>query len=758
MSQVNISQVNSFIASTLLCAVFATQTLAKDWLVASPTAYKQALKQVSPGDKVILQNGTWQDFEILFKAQGTKELPIELTAQTKGKVILSGQSNLRLAGKHLIVSDLVFRNGYTPSNEVISFKRNKKDLANHSRVTNVVIEEYSNPDRFESDYWVGIYGKNNRFDHNALIGKRNKGVTLAVRLNSEESQQNHHRIDHNYFGPRPVLGSNGGETLRIGTSHYSMSDSFTVVENNYFDRCDGEVEIISIKSGKNKIRNNTFFESRGTLTMRHGNGNIIEGNVFQGNGVDHTGGIRIINRDQVIKNNYLEGLTGYRFGSGFTIMNGVPNSPINRYHQVVNAQIENNTFVNVDHIQLAAGSDQERSATPKDSYFKKNLFVKTNENHSEKSSFSIFDDISGIIFSDNVSSEVAHKKITAGIEKIEVKLKREKSGLLYPTNKKLKSYGASSQLKPTKKSSTGPSWYSKKPLVKPFDSGITIQVKASENAIFNAVKNASDGDTLVLASGDYVESKIIQVNKTITIKAKAALSAKVSFERSTLFEIIDDGSLKLDGLIISGKNSPDSSGNTLIRTAKWGMQKNYRLVISNNIIKDLAINHSFHLFDSGSRAFADSITVQNNQFSNITGDLFRLNKEQDDLGIYNAEYLTIRNNRIDNVKGALVNLYRGGKDESTFGPHLFFDNNEVVNSSQGKRNKSSATIKLHGVQVADIKNNSFSDSALIDIEHTVGEPVTGITGNKFINTSAPTVVELYAPMPHTANIQNNQIK
>ena len=33
-----------------------------------------------------------------------------------------------------------------------------------------------------------------------------------------------------------VLGSNGGETLRIGTSHYSMFNSNTLVENNYFDR------------------------------------------------------------------------------------------------------------------------------------------------------------------------------------------------------------------------------------------------------------------------------------------------------------------------------------------------------------------------------------------------------------------------------------------------------------------------------------------------------------------------------------------
>jgi hypothetical protein len=61
-----------------------------------------------------------------------------------------------------------------------------------------------------------MYGRHNRFDHNNLAGKKNKGVTMSVRLNTQASQQNYHRIDHNYFGPRQIPGSNGGETLRIG--------------------------------------------------------------------------------------------------------------------------------------------------------------------------------------------------------------------------------------------------------------------------------------------------------------------------------------------------------------------------------------------------------------------------------------------------------------------------------------------------------------------------------------------------------------
>jgi len=276
----------------LILLLGGCEATAKDYLVSNQKAYEDALEQVGPGDVITLANGTWNDFEIVFTGKGKKDKPIRLTAETKGEVILSGQSNLRIGGEYLEVSGLVFKNGYTPTKEVVSFRQNKDNLANHSRVSEIVIDNYNQPERYEVDFWVMMYGKHNRFDHNHLVGKRNKGVTMAVRMNTENSQENYHRIDHNYFGPRPILGSNGGETLRIGTSHHSRKNSYTTVENNYFDRCDGELEIISSKSGKNNILNNTFYESRGTLTMRHGNNTLVEGNVFFGNDVDHTGGIR----------------------------------------------------------------------------------------------------------------------------------------------------------------------------------------------------------------------------------------------------------------------------------------------------------------------------------------------------------------------------------------------------------------------------------------------------------------------------------
>ncbi|MBU2222783.1 MAG: alginate lyase [Gammaproteobacteria bacterium] len=740
---------NIFLA--LMLVPVSVTALATEYFVASKQDYQAISSKLVAGDTIILKNGVWTDFEIVLAGQGSADAPIKLTAETKGQVVLSGLSNLKLAGQYLTVSGLVFKNGYTPSSAVIEFRKNSDELAFHSRVTEVVIDNYNNPDKQESDYWVALYGRQNRLDHSHFVGKRNKGVTIAVRLNSENSQLNHHRIDHNYFGYRPTFGSNGGETLRIGTSHYSLTDSYTLVENNYFEHTNGEVEIISIKSGKNTLRGNVFFESRGTLTLRHGNGNIVEQNLFLGNGVEHTGGIRVINKDQVIRNNYLQGLKGYRFGSGFTVLNGVPNSSINRYHQVENALIVNNSLIDVDHIQLAAGSDAERTAVPINSVMKDNLIFNTNK----QQPFSLFDDVSGIKLSCNIANTEVPAALSYGVKREDVALKKAKNGLLYPVSDKLNT-GAKRDLKVLAKQDTGVSWYPKVPGVVAFDSGQTHQVEQGSTALLAAIVKAGEGDVIVLANGQYDVSKLIKIDKTLTIKAAQAGQARLTFERSALFEIHNGGSLKLEGLAISGTQSPDSAGNTVVRTQKWGMVDNYRFAMLNSHVSQLDINHSFDFFATGKGAFADEITLMGNTFDNVTGDILLLNTEIEDLGIYNAEYVTVKNNTFNNVQGAVVKLYRGGTDESTFGPNLLMADNTLNQVGYGSRNKNKSSLYLHGVQVANILQNTLVGSAPITVEHTVGEPITVIKGNLFDSTRVPTVTELRVEGPHTAVIDNNK--
>lgn len=736
------------IKAVVVCAFFAAHSvMAAEYLVDDQAGYAQAAAKLEAGDSIVLKNGVWNDFEILFEGQGSIDEPITLRAQTKGMVIISGQSNLSLAGEYLVVSGLVFKDGFTPTSTVISFRKSKDELASYSRVTETVIDSFNNPERFENDSWVTMFGRHNRFDHNHLEGKKNKGVTMAVRLNTEASQENHHQIDHNYFGPRQILGSNGGETLRIGTSHYSLTDSFTTIENNYFDRCDGELEIISNKSGNNKFIGNVFFESRGTLTMRHGNDTLVEDNLFFGNGVDHTGGIRLINKRQTIRNNYMEGLAGYRFGGALVVMNGVPDSPINRYHQVEDSLIENNSLINSDHIQLGAGSDLERSAVPVRTEFKSNLIY----NKDEHDPFTIYDDISGITFDGNIINGVNDFKIPQGFDNNKFDVVQTSNGL---TATKENGAGVSNDLKAIDKSQVGTSWYVKPSDNPVFDQGKVISVEPGLDTISSALKVASNSDILNLADGNYTVSRVLNLDKAITLKSESG-NVELFYERGALFEIQDGGSLKLSGLKISGSESPDSSGNAVIRTQRRSMLSNYDLIVENCEVVDLDINHSFDFLNVTKGTFADRIEITNSVFKNITGSLLGLDKESDDYGIYNAEYVTIRDSQFDSLEGDLVDFYRGGTDESTFGPHFELTNSVVNRVGFGKRNKSKSSILLHGVQVTSIEGNKISNSPAITVMHTVGEPVTKITNNQFIDTPEIIVKELNSDKRDTAELSDN---
>ena len=326
---------------------------------------------LNPGDVVILKNGVWQDTFLEFEGVGTQEDPITLRAETPGEVYFTGKSSIEIGGEYLVVDGLVFTQGSLTNGHVIRFQSSSSNQAYHCRLTNTKIYNYNPPSKDTEYKWVSLHGQYNRVDHCHFEGKNHAGATMVVWL---DDQPNYHQIDSNYFGPRPDLGVNGGETIRIGTSDWSMYDSYTTVEGNLFDECDGEIEIISNKSCKNVYRYNTFRNSEGTLTLRHGNGCEIYGNYFFGATDKNSGGIRIIGEDHKVYNNYLQDIPGSGFRAAISITNGVPDSPLNRYFQVINAEVVNNTMVNCDHpLVVGSGASTELSLPPKDCFIANNV-------------------------------------------------------------------------------------------------------------------------------------------------------------------------------------------------------------------------------------------------------------------------------------------------------------------------------------------------------------------------------------------------
>ncbi|WP_433956466.1 polysaccharide lyase 6 family protein [Brevundimonas diminuta] len=699
------------LAAALLWAGAATAQTTT--LVATPAEYQRVLRDVKPGDVIVLKDGVWRDFQILFEAEGRADQPITLTAQTPGGVVLSGQSNLRLAGRQLVVSDLVFRDGWSPTGEVVSFRRSKEHRAVESQVTGLVIDGYNKPDRATSDNWVALYGRDNRFDHNHLTGKNNVGTTLVVVRDEQQGLDNRHRIDHNYFGPRPNLGSNGGETLRVGTSADSLSASNTVVENNWFEGADGEVEIVSNKSGGNTYRGNVFYHSRGSMVLRHGDGNLVENNVFLGGGKPHTGGIRVINRNQTVRNNYMEGITGDGFTAALSVMHGVPDSPINRYHQVVGAVIENNTIIDARSLFLGVGMDVERSAPPIDSRFARNLVV-SSDGHDPMRRLG---NLSGVVFADNV--QAAQRDIA---------LVRGTNGLLAPETPQ--GAGASPDLVMIPREATGVAWYPKDVRTVRLDQGAEIAVHPAEGALAAAVAAARPGDVLVLAPGRYAVDRTLTVGAPLTVRGSGQGRVEIAFSRPSLFEVAKGGSLKLASLSVTGADAPDETGNAVIRVAPGSSAANFDLVLEGVEVRDLTVNRGFNVIALGKGVMADRVLLRDVRVENITGSVISAAAETDDRGTYNAELVQIEGGAFSRIGGSVVDLYRGGTDESTFGPRLVIKGASFERVGSAER----PSILMRGVQHAELVDNTLMDSGAISFSHRVGEPVLAVAGNRLVRT------------------------
>jgi len=712
-----------FYPFVLFIAIFSFSQISNAKLVKTLEQFNKAVESLQPGDDIVLANGTWKDVELVFKAKGSPTKLIVLKAQTPGKVIITGRSNLAFSGEHIVISGLVFKDGYTPTGEVISFRTSNDDLANNSRVTNTVIDNFSTIDRPMSDLWVAMYGKNNRFDHNTLVNKRNRGVTLAVRMNTEASRKNNHVIEYNYFGPRQILGSNGGETLRIGTSHFSREYSNTIAQFNYFDRTNGEHEIISNKSSGNSLINNVFFETQGTLTMRHGHFTKVEGNYFLGNRKPNTGGIRIINESQSVSNNYMYGLTGKRLRGALVIMNGVPNSTPNRYDPVIDSAMNNNIVIDSDYIELGAGADEERSAPPTTSEFKGNIIL----GKSNLKPFTLYDDMSGINFKGNYLNEEASTPIKSGFASTPYSVTVNKHGLKSPSQALLDKIGFGEVKLPVTKEEAGTNFYPKNEAIVAFNSGETIVVKAGINTLLAALDASKPGDVLVLKNGgEYLLTKFAEVHHPITIMAKKGKKPIIRSQKPNFINIENGGALAVDNLWFDGAESPDYKGNSIISTSSTSMNINYNLSVSNVKVTNLDVNGYFYFFKANAGTFADTIEIMDSEFSNITGAILQMNREVDDLGVYSVENLVISGNTFTDIKEEVATIYRGGTDESTFGPIVTVNDNTLTNVGKGPTHRSGASMYFHGVQKLNISNTTWNNSAPLEIFLTNGGPITVI--------------------------------
>lgn len=694
-------------------------------VVRNAAELNSAGKNAKPGDAIILQNGEWKDLIISLSCSGTPEQPIVFKAETRGSVVITGHSQLKLGGSFLVVDGWYFTNGYAGDNPVIDFKIDNNQPANHCRVTHCVIDDFNNAKRMQENYWVSFSGKNNRLDHCSFKNKKNMGVLLAVLLDDDRSRQNFHCIDHNYFGQRIPLASNSGEIIRIGVSQHAGFNSYTQITDNFFEHCDGEAEIISIKSGSNLVRGNFFKECQGAVVLRHGDNNTVENNIFLGNDKEGTGGVRVINKGQWVVNNYFYKCRGMYFRSPLTVMNGIPHSPAHRYVQVRDAVIANNTFYNCSPVSFCDGSDGERTLPPGNVFFANNIFF----NDRDSSVYKVYDDISGFHFLGNEINKEIKQIVSAGFTKNSFSTRKNDIVPLLVSNsnhdtaipdsvqsiagKRLQQplsgkagFAGLDDLKKIQANayhSAGAGWFKQlsnpKPLKPLFVNCTTTQ------ELYRQVER-KEPVIIRLTGKTYSLYKPLLISKQVWLTGNPKIPVQINTGvLESVFIVSGNGHLLLQNLNIDGKGIKATH---FICSDSAAGSDHYNVAVRHCIIGGLARqNGCQNLFYASKYTVADSIVFYKNLFFNNNCNGLMMAGETDDKGYYNAEKILISHNNFSAQQGILLNVYRGGNDESTLGPQLLFAHNKIRNCSTGDN---AALIQLTGVQWSTLYSNYFLNS------------------------------------------------
>lgn len=387
-----------FVLMALLLSGFS---LHAQTVVTTKTALQNGVNAASPGQVFVLADGTYNNFSCSFTRVATAENPIIIKAQTVGGVTFTGASYFTFKkSAHIIFEGFVFN--CTGNNTLV-----KLEASNNIRLTRNVFEQASTSSvkwivvvGTYNDYTFQFLSHHNRIDHNIFKNKLTGGNFITIdgtynETQTENYQSTYDRIDHNYFYNNSPRVENEKESIRIGNSQLCTSNGYTTVEFNLFEDCDGDPEIVSVKSNNNFIKHNTFKRNYGTLCLRQGNGTRVEGNYFFGAGKAngtfgttpiYTGGIRVYGTDHVIVNNYFEGLKGTMWEAPITLTQGdqITGASTNYslHYRAERITIAYNTLVNNDYgIEIGyAKSDGSYNKKLMDIYIANNLVTGSQNN------------------------------------------------------------------------------------------------------------------------------------------------------------------------------------------------------------------------------------------------------------------------------------------------------------------------------------------------------------------------------------------
>lgn len=376
----------------LICCILSVAGIATaETHLISTAAQFNALPVLNAGDRVVLLDGDYGTLDkTLYSSivdDATAESnPVLVYAETPGGARITAPSKIVLSGRGIVLAGLDFTatsgmidNGSSSATYLIRLNEDSRFMV----LNNLRFKDCTAGDGYGN--WVLVHGFNHCIEYCTFEGKDEPvaNATVFFKRHSSEagvSTPRNHVLRRCWFGPREISATeNGYESIRIGDSSSQIYQMNTTIEENVFYRtiwrsdgqAGGEPEIISNKSADNTIRNNTFLESFGQVTLRHGDRAVVEGNYFFGGGRysgssiaiaatnSYQGGVRVIGQDHIVRNNYFENLQGTGYRAALALMAGEADFDDgdgtygdSGYEPAHGAQILHNTFVGCEEMRL----------------------------------------------------------------------------------------------------------------------------------------------------------------------------------------------------------------------------------------------------------------------------------------------------------------------------------------------------------------------------------------------------------------------
>jgi len=356
---------------------FSLSMSAQVIFVQNENQLKSAVNSASPGDTIVVKEGNFDtDGSVTIRNNGTAEAPIVIMAETMNGTNLVNESYFDFRKcSYITISGFTFS-----STDVTAVKL---QASHHIRITNNIFRI----NETESVKWILVGGiwddpnalsHDNKIDHNIFENKTQPGNFITIDGTPDPTYISSQRdtIEYNYFRNNNPRAENEKESIRVGWSELSASSGNTVIQYNLFEDCNGDPEVISVKTCDNIVRYNTFIRCQGTVCLRHGNRSVVHGNFFLGEEVTGTGGIRLYGDDHLIFNNYFEGLTGTTWDAPLTLTNGDYDGGTNysKHWRIKRAKIVFNTLVNnTNGIEIGYSNNGKYSKPPQDVVISNNI-------------------------------------------------------------------------------------------------------------------------------------------------------------------------------------------------------------------------------------------------------------------------------------------------------------------------------------------------------------------------------------------------